>query len=75
MCHTGIQVVPLDSIYNIVICRSSKLVLSALKSQSQLLRDTFAASSHLTYTSSGYNSIYNSHHNKVYTELDCKVYL
>ena len=68
MSHTGIlhQVAKLDSIYNIhvVILGSSKLVSSALKSQSELLCDVFAASSHLAYTSAGYNSIYCFRHKK-----------
>ena len=72
MSHTSIlhQVAKLDSIYNIVILGSSKFVSSALKSQSELLCDVFAASSHLAYTSAGYNSIYCFHHKKVYTEQD-----
>ena len=48
MHHTGIphHVAQLENIYNIVLCRFSKLVLSALKSQSQLECDVFAAFSH-----------------------------
>ena len=51
MCHTGIlhQGAQLDSIFNIVFCRCSSLVLSALKYESQLVREVFAASSQLVY--------------------------
>ena len=74
MCHIGTctlhQVAQLDITYHIVIRRSTTFVLSALKSQSQLVCDVFAALSHLVYTSSGYNSIYKFHHRKVYTEQD-----
>ena len=43
MCHTGIlhHVAQLDSIYNIVIRRSSKLLSSALQSNSLLIREVF----------------------------------
>ena len=65
--HQGAQ---LDSIYNVILQRSSKLMLSAMKSQLQLVHDMFAASPYLVYTSAGYNSVCNSHHRKVYTEQD-----
>ena len=64
MCHTGI--------YNILIVfrRCSNLVLPALKCQSQLVREVFAASSQLVYTTVGYNSAFKSRHLKLYTEQD-----
>ena len=73
MCHTGIlhQVTRLDSIFNVVFRRCSNLVLSALKCESQLVREVFAASSHLVYTALGYNSTFKSRHQKLYTEQDC----
>ena len=73
MCHTGIlhQVAHLDSIFNIVFRRCSNLVLSALKCESQLVREVFAASSQLVYTTLGYNSAFKSCHQKLYTEQDC----
>ena len=72
MCHTGIlhQVAHLDSIFNIVFCRCSNLVLSALKCESQLVREVFAASSQLVYTTLGYNSAFKSRHQNLYTEQD-----
>ena len=72
MCHTDIlhQIVHLNSIQNIVFCRCSNLVLSALKYQSQLVRKVFAASSQLVYTTVGYNSTFKSRHLKLYTEQD-----
>ena len=76
MCHTGIlhcnSTAHLNSIYNIVVRRSSKLLSAALKSQSSLVCDVFAQSSTLTYTSQGYNLIYGSgsHHKKIYSDQD-----
>ena len=72
MCHTGILhcTAHLNSIYNIVIQRSSKLLSVALKSQSSLVHDVFAQSSTLTYTSQGYNLIYGSRHKKIYSDQD-----
>ena len=72
MCHTGILhcTVQLISLYSIVLRRSSKLLSAALLSQSSLVRDVFAQSSTLTYTSLGYNLIYGSRHMKIYTDQD-----
>ena len=72
MCHTGILhcTAHLNSIYNIVVRRSSKLLSAALKSQSSVVRDVFAQSSTLTYTSQGYNLIYGSRHKKIYSDQD-----
>ena len=54
-CHTGILhcTAQLNSLYNIVVRRSSKLLSAALKSQSSLVHDVFVQSSTLTYTSLG----------------------
>ena len=46
-------------------------MLSALKCQSQLVREVFTASSQLVYTTIGYNSAFKSRHLKLYTEQDC----
>ena len=75
-CHTGIlhQVAYLNSIillYNIIFHKCSNLVLSALKCESQLVCEVFAASSQLVYTTLGYNSVFKSRHLKFYTEQDC----
>ena len=53
MCHTGILhcTAKLNSVYNIVVLRSSKLLSAALKSHSSLLQDIFVHSSTLTSTS------------------------
>ena len=71
-CHTGIlhQVAGLHSIYNMVISRSSKLLLPALKSKSPVLTDAFTQSSTLAYTSLGYNKIYGHRHWKSYSTQD-----
>ena len=71
-CHTGIlhQVAHL-SIYNMIVFRRcSILVLSALKCESQLVREVFAAASQLVYTTFGYNSTFKSHHLKLYTDSE-----
>ena len=52
----------------IVVQRSSKPLSAALKPQSSLIRDVFVQSSTLTYTSIGYDSIFGSHHKKIYTD-------
>ena len=73
MCHTGVLhcTAQLNSVYNIIVVqRSSKLLSAALKSHSSLLRDTSVQSSTLTYTSIGYNSVFGSHHKKIYTDQD-----
>ena len=46
-------------------------MLSALKCESQLVREVFGASSQLIYTTVGYNSAFKSRHLKLYTEQDC----
>ena len=50
MCHTGILhcTAQLNSLYNIVVRRSSKLLSAALNSQSSLVHDVFVQSSTLT---------------------------
>ena len=71
-CHTGIlhSVARLESIYNIVIHRSAKLVSSALISNSPLLMDVFSASRGLSFISSGYNALFGCRHKKVYTDQE-----
>ena len=58
-CRTGIlhQVAGMHRIYNMVIIRSSKLLMSALKSKSPVLFDVFTHSSTLAFTSLGYNCV------------------
>ena len=60
-------------IINIVFRRCSNLVLSALKCESQLVREVFAAAllSWSIATTLGYNSAFKSRHLKLYTEQDC----
>ena len=59
------------SIYNMIVFRRcSILVLSALKCESQLVREVFAASSQLVYTTLGYNSAFKSHHLKLYADSE-----
>lgn len=72
MCHTGIlhRVAQLDSIYNIVIRRSSKLLSSALQSHSSLVREVFSQSSRFVNFSLGYNTVYGSRHMKIYKDQD-----
>ena len=62
MCHTGIlhRVAQLDSIYNIVIQSSSKLLSSALRSHSSLVCEVFSQSSRFVNSSLGYNTVYGS---------------
>ena len=61
MCHTEIFhcVAQLDSIYKIVIWRSSKLLSSAI-------HDVFSQSSRCVNTRIGYNTVYGSRHLKIY---------
>ena len=71
-CHTGIlhSTAQMESISNIVIRRSAKLVASALASNSPLLADVFSVSQYLSFTSCGYNALFGHRHNKVYTDQD-----
>ena len=71
-CHTGIlhQVAGMHSIYNMVVTRSSKLLISALKSKSPVLLDVFTQSSTLAFTSLGYNKLYGHHHLKYYSDQE-----
>ena len=71
-CHTGIlQLVGnVSSLYNIVISRSNKLILSALKSEPSLLTEIFNDCKSLVYTSFGYNSVYGYRHWKYYSESE-----
>ena len=71
-CYTGIlQLVGnVSSLYNIVISRSNKLILSAMKLKSSLLIEVLSDYKSLVYTSFGYNSIYGYQHGKYYSECD-----
>ena len=71
-CHTSILhlVSGLHSLFNVVIERSRRVILQALKT-SGLLAEVFAESQSLAYTSFGYNQMYGSRHWKTYTEADC----
>ena len=58
MHHTGILhcVAQVDSLYNNVLCRASKLsvIAMSLNSTSQVVHDVFSQSSALVYSSLGY---------------------
>ena len=72
MCHTGILhcVAKVDSLYNNVLRRASKLSIITMNSTSQVVRDVFSQSSALIYSSLGYNAIYGHRHKKVYSLQD-----
>ena len=59
-CHTAIlhRVAGVSSIYNMIITRCKKLVASARRVGSQLLRDVSSEASTLVYSNVGYNSYY-----------------
>ena len=61
----------LQSLFNVVIERSQRVVSQALKSSSLLLVDVFGESQSLAYTSFGYNTMYGYRHWKRYKEADC----
>ena len=67
--HTGIlhQVDGMHSTYNMVITRSSKLLISVLKSKSPVLFDVFTQSSTLAFTSLGYDKL---RHLKYYSDQE-----
>ena len=71
--HTGIlhQVAGLHSIFNVVVSRSSRLLLSALKSKSPVLIDIFTQSSSLACTSLGFNKLFSDRYIKSYSDQDC----
>ena len=60
----------LHSIYNMVVSRSSKLLLSALKSKSPVLIDVFTHSSSLAFTSLGFNKLFGDRYIKSYSDQD-----
>ena len=72
MCHTGIlhRVAQLDSIFNVVIRRSFKLLSPAIKSHSMLVLKVFSHASNLVYSSTGCNEVYGFRHQKIYSEQD-----
>ena len=61
----------LQSLVNVVIERSHKVMSQALKSSSLLLADVFGESQSLAYTSFGYNTMYGSRYWKRYKEAAC----
>ena len=69
MYHTGILhcVAKVDSLYNIVLRRASKLSIIAMNSMFQVVREVFSQSLAFIYSSLGYNAIYSYHHKKVYS--------
>ena len=72
MCHTGILhcVAKVDSLYNNVLRRASKLSIIAMNSTSHVVRDVFSQSSAFIYSSLGYNAIYGHRHKTVYSLQD-----
>ena len=72
MCNTGILhcVAEVDSLYNNVLRRASKLSIIAMNSTFQIVCDVFSQSSALIYSSFGYNAIYGHRHKKVYSLQD-----
>ena len=70
--HTGLLhlTAKLQSIYNIVIFRSAKLLASSSGSSLSLISDLFSESAHCAYTFIGYNSIYGYKHLKAYSQCD-----
>ena len=72
-CHTSILhlVSGSQSLFNVVIEHSQRVVSQALKTSSVLLAEIFTESQTIAYTSFGYNLMYGSRHWKSYTEADC----
>ena len=71
--HTAIlhHVAGVSSIYNnMIITCCKKLVASARRVGSQLLRDVLSEASTLVYTNVGYNSFYSEKHWKKYSDCD-----
>ena len=67
-CHTGIlhSTAKLQSIYNVVVFRSAKLLASASGSTSYLISDLFSESACCAYSFVGYNTKYGYKHLKTY---------
>ena len=72
MCHTGILhcVAKVDSLFNIVLHRASKLSIIAMNYTSQVVREVFSQSSALISSSLGYNAIYGYRNRKIYSLHD-----
>ena len=70
--HTGLlhSTAKLQSIYNVVIFRSAKLLASASGSFSSLISELFSECARCAYTFVGYNSIYGYKHLKTYYQCD-----
>ena len=71
-CHTGIlhSTAKLQSIYNVVVFRSAKLLASASGSTSCLISDLFSESACCAYSFVGYNTKYGYKHLKTYSESE-----
>ena len=71
-CHTGIlhSTAKLQSIYNVVVSRSAKLLASASGSTSCLISDLFSESARRAYSFVGYNTKYGYKHLKTYSESE-----
>ena len=70
--HTGLlhSTAKLQTIYNVVIFRSAKLLASASGSFSSLISELFSECARCAYTFVGYNSIYGYKHLKTYYQCD-----
>ena len=70
--HTGIvhSVANLYSLLNVVPLRSNRLLLSAMKCSSMLVKQIFSDSSSFCFSFSGYNYMFGSRHIKHYHTLD-----
>ena len=71
-CHTGIlhSTAKLQSIYNVVVFRSAKLLASASGSTSCLISDLFSESACCAYSFVGYNTKYGYKPLKTYSESE-----
>lgn len=65
--HTGIvhSLAGLQSIYNVVLHRSRKLIAAAALSKCPLLSESYSESAVTAFTSFGYNSLYGIKHRKL----------
>ena len=71
-CHIRIlhPTARLPSLFNVIISRSSSLLLSALSCPSPVARKVFQDIGVLAYTQTGYNAMFADHHAKVYFPED-----
>ena len=75
--HAGLlhSTAKLQSIYDVDIFRSARLLASASGSSSSLISDLFSESAHCAYTFIGYNSMYGYKHLKTHSQCDYEVLL